>query len=190
MIRADYLTEGLQRVFEDIHRTRMAGIPLLNPALRVQCVGFRPWGDEILGVLITPWFLNLMLLPSEADKLDECNIGEKQTRLFSSGAYEFIVGEETGVGRYLSCSLFSPMFEFEDQAAAVAVAGEVFQALMDEGNRDTVSMREQEIARIWRGEEEPPVVDEEQEPLMERRMSRRDLLRGRFAAPDQGNSEP
>ena len=41
----------------------MAGVPMLNPALRVQAVGFRHWQSHWLGVLVTPWFMNLMLLP-------------------------------------------------------------------------------------------------------------------------------
>ena len=52
-----------------IQRERMADIPLLNPALEVQAVGFSVWEAYCLGVLITPWFMNLMLLPLAGDKL-------------------------------------------------------------------------------------------------------------------------
>jgi [NiFe] hydrogenase assembly HybE family chaperone len=173
-------------VFEKIHRERMAGVPILNPALRVQGVGFRCWQGHCLGVLITPWFLNLMLLPSEADVWDELRVGEKVTHQFPSGPYEFILGQEEGVGRYQMCSLFSPVLEVEDQAAAVAVAEAVMQGLMDEENRDDTSMREGEIAHIWRGESqsEQEPDPEPDERLLERSISRRDLLRGQLSGRD------
>ena len=31
----------------------------VNPALAVEAVGFRPWEDHWLGVMVTPWFMNL-----------------------------------------------------------------------------------------------------------------------------------
>ena len=36
---------------------------MVNPALAVEAVGFRPWGEHWLGILITPWFMNLVLMP-------------------------------------------------------------------------------------------------------------------------------
>ena len=42
---------ALQARFEHIHHHQMAGLPMLNPALRVQAIGFRPWAAHWLGVL-------------------------------------------------------------------------------------------------------------------------------------------
>ena len=49
----------LETHFRDIHRRVMADAPICNPALDVACVGFSAWGDKYLGVLVTPWFMNL-----------------------------------------------------------------------------------------------------------------------------------
>lgn len=125
-----YLVEGLETVFRRIHRERMAGLPILNPALDVEAVGFRGWGDCCLGVLITPWFMNLILLPGEGDAWQAVSAGSVQVHRFPSGDYEFIVGEETGVGCYQLCSLFSPVFEFSSQAGAVATAQAALDALL------------------------------------------------------------
>ena len=186
MICPEYLTQGLEQVFNLVQRERMQGVPVLHPALRVQCVGFEPWGDYCLGVLVTPWFMNLVLLSGEGETWADLSIGEKVEHVFPSGAYEFIVGEETGAGRYLMCSLFSPMFEFANQEAAVATAEAVMQGLMEEENHAPVSMREKEIARIWRGESEEGEPTNEEPPdgptlaeRLEQPISRRDLLRGR-----------
>ena len=195
MICPQYLTRGLEQVFERVERERMQGIPVLNPALRVQCVGFETWGDHCLGVLITPWFMSLVLLPSEGDNWVELSIGDRIEHAFPSGVYEFILGEEAGAGRYLMCSLFSPMFEFVDQQAAVATALAAMEGLMEKENHAPIGMREKEIERIWRGEpeaDEPAGEDIDDGPTLSDRLeqpiSRRDLLRGRVASSSSSRS--
>ncbi len=88
------------------------------------------------------------------------------------------------------CSLFSPVFDFENQAAAVATAEAVMEGLMDEGNRAGVSTREESIRKIWAGEEvaaEAESIAAEQDgpsalrERVQRPVSRRDMLRGVFA---------
>jgi len=190
MICPDTLTVGLETAFIRIQRERMADIPLLNPVLEVQAVGFSVWEDYCLGVLITPWFMNLMLLPLAGDEWAGLPSGTKINRSFPSGTYEFILGEEEGVGRYLMCSLFSPVFEFQNQEAAVVTAGAVLQNLMDEASHDDVSTREREIRTLWSGENESTAAvaavdgEESHRPTLEERIrkpiSRRDLLRGAF----------
>lgn len=189
MICPDDLATALETAFTRIQRKRMAGVPILNPALRVQAVGFSVREEYCLGVLITPWFMNLMLLPLASDAWAGLPPGSKIDQAFPSGSYEFILGEEEGIGRYLMCSLFSPVFEFRDQQAAVATAEAVLTGLMDEANRDEATTREREIRRIWNGEAgtgagdaagggETPRADLEER--IQKPISRRDLLRGAF----------
>lgn len=196
MICPDYLTHGLEQVFSRIERERMQGLPILNKALRVRAVGFCEWQGHCLGVLITPWFMNLMLLPCEGDDWQNLRIGDKQLHQLPSGPYEFILGEETGVGRYQMCSLFSPVFEFADQETAEATAEAAMAALMDAENRDTISTYEREIERRWRGDEEGEESEATAEALesegpitigerLEQPLSRRDLLRGKLAREPQ-----
>ncbi|MEJ2395834.1 MAG: [NiFe]-hydrogenase assembly chaperone HybE [Candidatus Thiodiazotropha sp.] len=198
MICPEYLTQGLEQVFSRIERERMQGLPILNKALQVRAVGFREWQGHCLGVLITPWFMNLMLLPCEGDDWQNLRIGDKQLHQLPSGPYEFILGEETGVGRYQMCSLFSPVFEFADQVTAEATAEAAMAALMEAENRDTISTHEREIERRWRGDEEGEGEESEataealesEESMtigerLEQPLSRRDLLRGKLAREPQ-----
>jgi [NiFe] hydrogenase assembly HybE family chaperone len=184
----DKLTIGLEKYYRQVMETRMQGLPVLNPRLEVQAVGFREWQGHCLGVMITPWFMNLMLLPGEGEGWERLWPGGKQIHPMPSGPYEFVAGEDEGIGQHQICSLFSPMFEFADQATAVMTAESVLEAVMLEENRDTLSTREREIERIWRGE---PAEDESQADLaqsnepgqtltekLEQPMSRRNLLRG------------
>lgn len=195
MADAELIAQRLVTAFEHIQRTRMVGVPVLNDRLRVQAIDFQSWQGHWLGVLLTPWFMNLMLLPGEADDWHALIPGSKRTQVFPSGRYEFIAGEEDGVGPYQACSLFSPVFEFDDQAVAVATAEAALEALMDQDNRDRVSTRSAEIERQWNGgEPSVPEADGEDDPaaqsptLSERLnqpMSRRDLLRGPFVQSDE-----
>jgi [NiFe] hydrogenase assembly HybE family chaperone len=182
------LSAELETVFNRIQRERMTDIPLLNPALEVQAVGFRVWEGNCLGVLITPWFMNLMLLPLAGDEWAQAPSGTKINRSFPSGTYEFILGEEEGLGRYLMCSLFSPVFEFQNQEAAVVTAEAVLHSLMDDASRDEVSTQEREIRKFWSAEDASPAAvaggQKATRPSLEERIhkpiSRRDVLRGTF----------
>lgn len=187
---------NLESVFRTIEEERMLDIPILNPALKVQAVGFRRWETDYLGILITPWFMNLMLIPDH--DLTEDTIkpdpGSKRVKVFPSGRYEFIAGEEPGIGHYEVCSLFSPAFEFDDHAVAVATAEAIMLALMDEENRDETTMHEETIRQVWQQEEVEPVNDDQNpeseqqtdqiipplSELKDQKISRRSLLRGDF----------
>jgi [NiFe] hydrogenase assembly HybE family chaperone len=121
---------ALEAAFRRIAATRMAGLPLNNQALRVQAVGFRPQNDGyLIGVLITPWAINLVMLAPMPSRELYLAPDRRHTWEFPSGSYEFMGGEEPECGAYQFCSLFSPAFEFHDQASAVDTAAAVMDAL-------------------------------------------------------------
>ncbi len=158
------LEKRLESVFVAIQQERMRDIPILNPRLEVCAVGFMEWQDDYLGILITPWFMNLMRLPQQGNEWPDLAVGSKLNHTLPSGTYEFIVGKEAQIGGYQMCSLFSPVFEFENQQAAVATAKAALESVMDEANRDDTSTRESEIQKIWHGESPPP--REQPEPIV------------------------
>lgn len=122
--------DALEALFARIAATRMAGIPILHAALRVQARGFEAeeGGRAAVGVLVTPWFMNLVRLPL-ADDEPIAAVGVSQTRRVGNERFEFIGAYEDGFGAYEACSLFSPMFEFLDHAAAIATADAVMSEL-------------------------------------------------------------
>lgn len=126
---------ALQARFEHIHHHQMAGVPMLNPALRVQAIGFRPWSAHWLGALVTPWFMNLVLFPRLREQWPQ--VGERQSRhyVFPAGVFEFIGSHDSVLGDYQACSLFSPMFDFADHCAAHDTATAALAALFDAAHR-------------------------------------------------------
>lgn len=125
----------IERVFAEIHATRMQGMPFVNPALRVEAVGFRRWDGRWLGVLITPWFMNLMLVPDADAGWHHVRYGDSVSYALPAGVFEFISAREPMLGDYQMCSLFSPMFEFVDPDGARATAVAALAALFDAQSR-------------------------------------------------------
>ena len=126
--------DQLTRVFDTIAQTRMHGMPVLNSALRVESVGFAlaPVAEAatppvLEGILITPWFMNLLRLPVVG--VADVSVGTRQRYRFGAERFDFIAAYEPALGQFEVCSLFSPMFEFADHAAAVATAHEVLRTL-------------------------------------------------------------
>lgn len=122
----------VERVFREIRDRAMADVPILNHALDVAAVGFTDWAGYRLGVLVTPWFMSLVLFPGRNPAWPGLAVGGSRSFRFPAGGLDFLLGEQEALGRYLACSLFSPVLEFEDQAAAVATAEAVMTALFED----------------------------------------------------------
>ena len=110
----------------------MASLPICNAALAVEAVGFREHAGREVGVVVTPWFMNLVVLPSPADAA-AWRRGELARLAFPSGAYDFVVGEAAGEF-VASCSLFTLMHDFLDANAARAAALAAADALFEPGS--------------------------------------------------------
>ncbi len=135
-------------------------------------MGFVDWGHDKsksaaeVGVLITPWFMNIVLLPKESMK-QEVRVGKTANILFPDGEYSFLTQLDEEFGVYLTCSLFSPMFEFKTQEQARGTAEAVMQQLMQ-----TKKFKQAEENKEI---EEQRIKDEE---ILNKVSSRRAFLRG------------
>ncbi|MDO9029725.1 MAG: [NiFe]-hydrogenase assembly chaperone HybE [Hydrogenophaga sp.] len=120
----DQRVSALVTHFVRVQTERMVGIPLLNPALSVEAVGFE-WaggaeeGSEAVaeGVLITPWFMSLLRLPSVNGPHGN-RVGRKTVRDFGSERFDFIGAHDPAIGYHETCALFSPMNGFASQELA------------------------------------------------------------------------
>jgi [NiFe] hydrogenase assembly HybE family chaperone len=168
---ADTPSALLKEIYRKIYREHMIGLPILNPGLEVETVGFVPFQSFWVGILITPWFMNLVILPG-TEPCPALPEGESQSWVFPGGVLKFISEFEAEIGSYQVCSLFSPMQEFTNQEEARSAAQAVLGGLFTE----TVS-----------AEPAPePVQTPPVGPLAEMRavisapMTKRDFLRGSF----------
>ena len=126
----DARVAALVALYRRVQRERMDGVPLMHPGLVVHAEGFEPeaGGAAAVGVLVTPWFMNLVRLPLAGDA-PVAPAGATRARVVGTTRMDFIGAHEPGFGAYEVCSLFSPMFEFADHAAAEATARAVLAAL-------------------------------------------------------------
>ena len=132
---------ALEATFQRIWREQMQDMPMVNPALTVEALGFRPWNQHWLGVLVTPWFMNLVLMPRVPAAWHAIGAGETRHHVFPAGVFEFIGSRDASLGDYQACSLFSPMFDFADHAGARATALAALEALFDSRQRDAAEVR-------------------------------------------------
>lgn len=109
-------------VFTRIGEERMKDIGICNPALKVEAVGFRPWEGWLAGILVTPWFMNFMLLPSHPEQMNGLEVAAKRRIEMPCGEVVFTAGEVEEIGPYLASSLYSPMGRFDVHEMAIANA--------------------------------------------------------------------
>ena len=158
--------------YQYVYTHKMNDIPIVNKKLEVEVIGFVDWGHDKsksaaeVGVLITPWFMNIVLLPKESMK-QEVRVGKTANILFPDGEYSFLTQQDSEFGVYLTCSLFSPMFEFKTQEQARGTAEAVMQQLMQTKKfKQAEENKEIEKQRI------------KEEEILSKVSSRRAFLRG------------
>lgn len=121
--------EGLVDVYRRIAEQRMQGLPFVNPALRVEAVGFRYWRGNQVGILITPWFMNLVLIPGPEEELQGLARDKATEWQFPGGSCELHVSQPEDEAPHLCASLFTSVEGFPDQDIAREVAEEVLRNL-------------------------------------------------------------
>jgi [NiFe] hydrogenase assembly HybE family chaperone len=189
--------QRLEAAFRAVAAGPMRDLPLNHARLQVQAAGFEALRAEpgvALGVLVTPWCMNLLRVPLHAD-VPMLPVGRKSLRALGAREFEFIGAHEPAFGPFEMCSLFSPVLEFADHDAAAATAQEVLALLRadastppaaaDAGGQPAVVDAGGQPAVVEAGGQ-PAVVDAGGRPAgvePEAPPSRRGFLFGRVAQP-------
>jgi len=166
------------RFIEDYYRSvaqRMADIPVYNDQLSVELIGWQNFHDpdseqtHWLGILITPWSMQLWAKPDE--KLHAVK-GDEWALQLPAGECTLIHAESGETGRYASASLLSSMTQIAHQDSARTIAGEILQQLMtaEEKTPPEKNLAKENISKQKTKKQLP-----ESEPVL----SRRSFLTGR-----------
>jgi [NiFe] hydrogenase assembly HybE family chaperone len=128
---ADDPTPILEAMYRRIWETSMHDMPFVNSALSVAAIGFRRHEGDWVGAVITPWFLNLFVLPGGGTLWSDLASGDRVRIQFPIGELEFIADYDPGgdIPAYQYCPLFAPVSQFPTHAAALAAAEEALAAL-------------------------------------------------------------
>ncbi|NVK18405.1 MAG: [NiFe]-hydrogenase assembly chaperone HybE [Methylocystaceae bacterium] len=178
------ISTKLESCFNHILNENMQGINILNHELEVEAVEFQHWDGRMLGMIITPWFVNLVMLPKNGDNWDQLALGQKEKIAFPSKDLDMMVNDIDGFGYCRTYSLYSPCKDLPNQESARIAAAMFLRDLLDETKRVEPTYSEEQIARYL--EKEDMIHQEElkkqfSEPLqMKEEVNRRDLLRGKL----------
>jgi [NiFe] hydrogenase assembly HybE family chaperone len=124
------LAEGLEAHFRIVHERAMRDVPICNERLAVEATDFRLFADWAVGVVVTPWFMNVVAAPVAGAAPFAVAPGETQAVVLPTGTVDFLAADLDGFPRLLLCSLFSPMDDFVDHEAAMATARAALDLLL------------------------------------------------------------
>jgi [NiFe] hydrogenase assembly HybE family chaperone len=102
------------------------GLPVYNAALQVAAVGFRPFEGGLIGVIVTPWFMNLIRVPAPGAEVD---VGVRREAALPADRVDLIGARLDGAPPFEFRPIVSPMDDFPSQAQVLLTAGEVMDAL-------------------------------------------------------------
>jgi [NiFe] hydrogenase assembly HybE family chaperone len=124
--RVQALIELFQRI-----DAGMRDMPIYNEKIAIEAIGFRRFGEgKLLGVVLTPWFMNMITLPIEPVPMDMAGIGRTISVELPAGKRAFVVGGDETIGLYKAHSLHSPVLNFTLPGQAQAEARRMLALLM------------------------------------------------------------
>ena len=155
------LSAEVKQAFQKINEESMAGLPIVNPMLDVETIGFMEVEGRTVGIIVTPWLMTLAVFPGDADDWSAVQVGEKRKFAFPSRDYKFTANEIDGIGTYFGFPLHSPMHEFEHQEHAIANAEAFMEVLLVENENAEDTLDEDRLAMFLQGEDMETIKQKE-----------------------------
>lgn len=121
---------NFERVFERIHRERMAPLPICRHDIVVRALGFAPFAGHWLGALVTPWSVLVILAAGNRQTWPNVEVGKIMPVTLPGGAFHFLGMNEPELGRFLACSLMSPIERLYRQKEVEAFALNALRFMM------------------------------------------------------------
>ncbi len=132
---------ALARHFRELRAPRMAGLPFVNDALEVEVGAMRRTAGDWLGTLVTPWSVQLVLLPGGGALWADTPAGCRRAVALPVGTLDFIADGPDASDRHADagdellvawqyCPLANAVDRFAHHAAARAFAIEALEAAL------------------------------------------------------------
>jgi [NiFe] hydrogenase assembly HybE family chaperone len=121
----------LEQHYQQIYDHTMKDLPICNHRLQIALLDWRALPDiGFLGVMITPWFISLVVQPTQIDAFAHIRAGQTIELSFPSGQYEFMVNHQP-FGDYGTCALLSETTNIESHEVACQLAEQMLTYLFE-----------------------------------------------------------
>ena len=127
---ADDPSAALVDFYARVWREQMQELPFVNPALAVEAVGFRRYQGDWVGIVVTPWFVNLLLLPGGGALWHDLPAGEQRAVDFPVGRLEFIADRDPVRAPALAAFQYCPLIHPVQHLASPAMARQAAEAAL------------------------------------------------------------
>ncbi|MEQ4922692.1 hydrogenase-2 assembly chaperone [Proteus hauseri] len=101
--------EQLEAFFCEVAEKEMKNLPFFREGVPVKAGSFSLFEKQWIGTVLTPWMLELVVLPGPSQEWPRRKVGERIALELPCGQVKFVVGELAGGIQYLACSLMSPL---------------------------------------------------------------------------------
>lgn len=111
------------------HFLQIRDAPPGNVFLSCAAVDFARCRGDWIGVVVTPWFINVFLLPGGGDLWGDIPAGQRRYVDLPSGTVAFTAAEDPFIGPYQYSPLVEPVSAVPDMAAALNIAHDVMRGI-------------------------------------------------------------
>ncbi|OAT25852.1 hydrogenase-2 assembly chaperone [Proteus myxofaciens] len=112
----------LEANFRHIANKEMQNLPFYRQHIPIKAVINTLFDKQWIGAILTPWMLELIILPGPNQEWPYRKIGERLALALPCGEVKFVVGELADGMQYLACSLMSPLNPHLDAEHAIQLA--------------------------------------------------------------------
>ena len=118
--------------------------PVTNPSLTCRAVAFSRYRGDWLGVVVTPLFMDLFLLPGGGDLWGDIPAGQRRYVELPGGTVPFTAADDPMIGPYQHSPLVAPVSALPDMAAALKLAHEAMRGICGEASSATTATADRE----------------------------------------------
>ena len=116
--------------FQLIFNNHMKGLPICHNGLQVRAIGFQNFKKHWIGAMVTPWSILVVLAQGNKSNWPEIQVGKILSITLPAGAFSLLGMASDRLGKFLACSLMSPVDPLFNQRSAEAFAARALMLML------------------------------------------------------------
>ena len=119
----------LEAHYQQFWETRGQTLPLVNSRLQVAAIGFARYQGDWLGVMVTPWFIHLLLLSGGGTLWGAIPAGQRRYLELPFGTLPFTAEDDPEIGPWQYSPLVERIGDVPDMTAARLLAADALHMM-------------------------------------------------------------